>query len=75
MAEAERNFVEARFRELKAAPILKGIPGLKEVPLLIADKDEFNIDCRLSTDELEFIGAVSIVKGYPLLGLMERMSL
>lgn len=68
VAEAERTFVEARFRELKAAPILKGIPRLKEVPLLIADKDEFNVDCSLSADELELIGAVSMVKGYPLLG-------
>lgn len=64
----KNNNMLLRRRNLKKGPILGGVKGFVDIPLVLQDGENLEFECGIKTDRICLLGLVSIVKGYPLDG-------
>ena len=57
-----------RPRKLTKGPVLKEVLSLNDIPVMICDGDELQIEYNRFTENVTIVGLVSMSKGYPLSG-------
>lgn len=62
------NDMLLRRRRLEKGPVLKGVKGFLDVPFVLEDGENLQLNCYIKTAEICLWGLVSLSKGYPLSG-------
>ncbi len=68
IAKKESKAPFMRHRLLTKGPVLSDITALNNIPLIINDSTEIDVNCNFNTESIMIIGLTAINKGYPLSG-------